>query len=380
LPCQTNIGRFNGLLSAACRPKLFGGRLSPPIDQFCGIIADAARLDCDTSNNPSPGAYCRGEDPIMTAQRNLILVHTPGHQDIQDFQEIARNVHEMAADIEVFIACNYIPCSVTRRRARHKPTLIFSPGILHRFRPFRGRLYTGSAVPKLQQIVRFKAAGVPVPASAEIVPDLVLPEATFGSHVVIKPGFELASHGSHMTLKRRTEVRFQPRQSYPVDHPGRYGPMLAQRFIDTGPFVKHYRVLTLFGTPLLAFKTTAQTRRPPLDSPDDVLGKISLKARRRDGPIARELTWETDILQLAQRTYFAIPESPLQGIDIIREHDSGRLFVLEANPGGNTWIFSKGEMTTRLKKSLSVERLADQFDAFRTAARVLIDRTRAEAE
>jgi hypothetical protein len=29
-----------------------------------------------------------------------------------------------------------------------------------------------------------------------------------------------------------------------------------------------------------------------------------------------------------------MPEIPLQGIDIIREAGSGRLFVLEANPGG----------------------------------------------
>jgi len=70
-------------------------------------------------------------------------------------------------------------------------------------------------------------------------------------------------------------------------------------------------------------------------------------------------------------------------VDIIREAESGRLFVLEANPGGNTWTFSKGAMRTRqaaLTKALGVERLTDQFDAFTAAAKVLIERTRAEAE
>ena len=70
----------------------------------------------------------------------------------------------------------------------------------------------------------------------------------------------------------------------------------------------------------------------------------------------------------------------MQGIDIIREAGSGKLYLLEANPGGNTWIFSKGDLTTRLKAALGVERLTDQFDAFRIAAKVLIERTRAEAE
>ena len=54
--------------------------------------------------------------------------------------------------------------------------------------------------------------------------------------------------------------------------------------------------------------------------------------------------------------------------------------MLEANPGGNTWIFSKGELSARLKNALKVERLSDPFDAFTTAARVLVERTRSEAQ
>jgi len=316
----------------------------------------------------------------MTAERHLILVHTPGYQDIADFHDIARKVQERAPDIEVFIASNAIASSVTRRQAGKRPTLIFSPGNLLEFRPLRGKVYAGSPISKLEQIARFKAAGLPVPASAEITPDAVLPQEMFGALVVVKPGFSEASHGHNITLMRREAVRFKPREAYPGDHPGRYGPMFAQRFVDTGPFVNHHRVLTLFGEPLLAFKTAATAARPSLDASDDVLATIAVKARRRDGPIAREPTGDADILALARRTYAALPEIALQGIDIIREAGSGKLFVLEANPGGNTWIFSKGAMTERLKKALGVERLTDQFDAFTTAAKVLIERTRREAE
>ena len=70
----------------------------------------------------------------------------------------------------------------------------------------------------------------------------------------------------------------------------------------------------------------------------------------------------------------------LQAVDMVKAADSGELFVLEANPGGNTWIFSKGEVTTSLKTALGVERLTDQFEAFTTAAKVLVDRTRREAQ
>jgi hypothetical protein len=280
----------------------------------------------------------------MTPDRNLVLVHTEGYQDVADFQEIARYVQELAPDIEVFVASNDIPSSTTRRRAARRPTLVFSPGNLLEFRPARGKVYAGRAIPKLEQLSRFQAAGLPVPAFAEITPDLVLPAEAFGPLVVIKPGFSVASHGHHMTLASREAVRFQSREAYPGDHPGRYGPMFAQRFIDTGPFINHHRVLTLFGTPLLAFKTISQAPRPSLDSADDVLAAIAVKARRRDGSIARELTWDTDVLQLARRTYAALPEIALQGVDIVREEKSGKLYVLEANPGGNTWIFSKGDI------------------------------------
>ena len=316
----------------------------------------------------------------MPVERHLILVHTPGYQDVADFDDIAQKVRAQAPDIEVFIASNTIPSSVTRRRASKLPTLIFSPGNLLEFRPVRGKIYAGSPIPKLEQIARFTAAGLPVPATMEITADVVLPEGAFGSHVVVKPGFSIASHGHHITLTRREAVRYLPREAYPDDHPGRYGPMFAQRFVDTGPFVNHHRVLTLFGEPLLAFKTASRAARPSLDASDDLLATIAVKARRRDGPIAREATGDADILALARRAYHALPEIPLQGIDIIREEGTGKLFVLEANPGGNTWIFSKGGMTERLKQALGVERLTDQFDAFSTAARALIERTRREAE
>jgi hypothetical protein len=316
----------------------------------------------------------------MTVERHLVLVHTPGFQDVRDFDDIARKVQEQAPDIEVFIASNDIPSSVTRRRAGRRPTLVFSPGELLSFRPTRGKIYAGKAIPKLEQLARFEAAGIPVPPSVEIVPGINLPEAVFGSHVVIKPGFSTASHGHDMTLMRREAVQFQPREAFPEDHPGRYGPMFAQRFIDTGEYVNHHRVLTLFGTPLLAFKTAATVARAPLAAPDDVLAAVMVKARRRDAPIARELTRDSDILEVARRTYLAIPEAPLQGVDIVREATTGRLFVLEANPGGNTWIFSKGDMSTRLQKALGVEHLSDPFDAFAAAAKVLIERTRSEAQ
>jgi hypothetical protein len=316
----------------------------------------------------------------MTAERNLILVHQPGRQDRADFEAIAKKVQELADDIEAFVASNEIPSSVTRKKAARRPTLVFSPGNLIAFRPLRGKIYAGAPIPKLEQMARFTAAGLAVPAFAELTPNLVLSEQVFGTHVVVKPGHSLASHGKDITLMRRAAVRYQPPESYPPDHPGRLGPMFVQQFVDTGVHVNHYRVLTLFGEPIYAHRNISTIARPPLDAPDDILAQVAVKARRHAGAARTELIRDPDILAFACRTYAAMPEIPLHGVDVIREEKTGKLFVLEVNPGGNTWIFSKGEVTTRLKAALGVDRLTDQFDALTTAAKVLIARTRAEAE
>jgi len=279
----------------------------------------------------------------------------------------------------VFIASNDIPSSVTRRRASHRPTLVFSPGNLIEFRPARGKIYAGAPIPKLEQMSRMKAAGIPVPAFVEITPDVVLPEEVFGSHVVVKPGFSQASRGLDMMLMRREAVRYQPLEAHPIGHAGRQGPMFAQRFIDTGPFTCHCRVLTLFGTPLFAYKNISTVARPSLDSDEETLARVPLKARRETGTASTELVRDPEILEFASHTYSALPEIPLHGVDVVREAATGKLFVLEVNPGGNTWLFSQGGTTTRLKEALGVDDLASLFDSFTTAAEVLIARTRAEA-
>jgi hypothetical protein len=328
---------------------------------------------------PAAGAVRSPQGISMTALRNLVLVHQPGRQDRADFETIASKVHDLTDDIEAFVASNEIRSSFTRKKAAERPTLVFSPGQLDAFQPLRGKIYAGQPIPKLEQMARMAAAGLPVPAFAEITPDLVLSERAFGSHVVVKPGYSLASRGQDITLMRREMVRYRSPDQFAADHPGRYGPMFVQRFIDTGPLVSHYRVLTLFGKPLFAYRNSSLVARAPLDASDDVLAKTAVKARRRANAKS-ELIEEADVLALAGRTYAALREIPLHGVDIVREHGSGTLFVLEVNPGGNTWVFSKGESTARLQRALGVDRLTDQFDALTTAAKVLIERTRAEAE
>jgi hypothetical protein len=84
------------------------------------------------------------------------------------------------------------------------------------------------------------------------------------------------------------------------------------------------------------------------------------------------------VLDLSRRTFGAISEVALHGCDIIRESGTGHLFVLEINPGGNTWSFSS-KWASLLRTELNMPDLSTQFDAWKTCARILVQRTRLEA-
>src|SRR5262245_20094371 len=70
-------------------------------------------------------------------EKNLVIVHTPGAQDIEDFIEVKKKIAERAPEIEVFLVTNDLPQSSTRKKAARRPSLIFSPHLLRDFQPSR---------------------------------------------------------------------------------------------------------------------------------------------------------------------------------------------------------------------------------------------------
>jgi len=78
---------------------------------------------------------------------------------------------------------------------------------------------------------------------------------------------------------------------------------------------------------------------------------------------------DPEVVALAERAHAAFPRVPLLGLDIVRDADTGALFVIEANSLGLTWHFStpKG---LGFQKQFGFD-LNAQFDGRRKAARVL---------
>jgi hypothetical protein len=278
----------------------------------------------------------------MAAKRNLIFFCARRFQ-LADFQKVAQLIQARAPDIAPF---------VFETRAGVKP-LLAAPWFMlrptvsielmdarRRPRIFRGvRLRHSAHYDKIQEYRKLDAHDLPVPKWTEIRPDTALDPAAWGPYVVVKPS--RGKRGAFVRIARAGRVRFRPMSEYPEDHPGRRAPMLAQRFIYTGQWPTSYRVCTYFGEPLCLLRYDGKRDQASLDRPDGFKasgGGLSIVASAMGSTIT--LPDDRDILDLARRVHAVFPRIPSLGLDIVREHGTGELYVLETNPEGLAWMFT----------------------------------------
>ena len=289
---------------------------------------------------------------------NLILVHQETKQDRADYEAIAGKV-----DVDVFIVDTKDTAIGDRRFDAGRPTLTVSPMPIKRFRPPRGPVCQGFEFPKSEQYARLARLGLPVPKWTAIHERTALDAADWGPYVVVKP--DLGRKGAEIFIKRTGRVRFRS--------PG----FLAQEFVYTGRWPVNYRVVTLFGRPLMSWRCEADHAYVPLESRWDfrARGGITVVSNKRDSRYY--LASEPDVLALAEKAHGAFPDQPLLGTDIARDADSGALYVLECNPRGDAWLMSS--VMGRLIEQANGLNFASQFGALDIAAQTLAREARSRA-
>ncbi len=102
-----------------------------------------------------------------------------------------------------------------------------------------------------------------------------------GPYVVVKP--ELGRKGAEIHIKRAGRVRYRPPESFPVGHPVRKAPLIAQRFIYTGKWPSNFRVVTaqmVIGAPI----AEPQFQHQPGHSGDPLRDAIQKVALGRQAP------------------------------------------------------------------------------------------------
>jgi hypothetical protein len=137
-------------------------------------------------------------------------------------------------------------------------------------------------------------------------------------------------------------------------------------------------VTTLFGKVLWATTMEASHSRNPLESADafDKTPGVNVVASSK-GCTGR-LLFDDEIIRFGEAAHVAFPNIPLCGWDIVRRHDDGKLFIVEANASGWVWHFTS-PMGMRLQREFGFN-LESQFDGLRKAARILAEVTRTRAD
>lgn len=305
---------------------------------------------------------------------NLILFHAPKHGDVSDLMTVRNMMVGRAPDIQVHIlsTAHAVPPDFWRLAAG-RPSLIFSASALRLNAPVRGTRLISHNLSKLEEMELMTAAGFAVPEARVITPEMRLDEAEWGPFTVVKPNGGIRGRG--IRLVRTRDVRWIDTAKLPKDDPRHNQQLLAQRFVDTGPFITCYRVMTLLGRPVYCAASTAVERRPELDTGGTDTLDVPVAVNGMARKIA--LSNESEIIEVAASLHDALPHLPVMGVDVIREHGTGRLFVLEFNSHGHIW-----HLSTKLGYSMQHDNGIDfygQFNALSTIADALIEATRERA-
>jgi hypothetical protein len=313
----------------------------------------------------------------MMPMHSLILIHR-GDVYKDDFLEIVSRIQRIAPDISTILR-SYQNADLLPDAVWSQPTLIVSFHTHYRLVPKRGRIYCAFGIEKQVQAELFEKTGVPTPKTALFSFGKRLDEASWGELIVLKP-VHVNSSGVGVHLVRTARLHKLERRDFPAVHPIHSDRYIVQSFIDTGECPYHYRALTMFGETLSLRKNIRVARRPPLTADDETLFKAVIASNAVAVPweTSRELISDPEIMAFAKRMHQALPGIPVLGCDILRDVHSGKLYALEANPGGNSWIFSSpaGQAARAI---FGKQGMIDQFGAWDIAARALVKKTREEA-
>lgn len=311
--------------------------------------------------------------PVARARRkkNLVLLARKPHQE-RDFLTIAAELRRFAPDIAVHVLRDRF-YNLLRPSLWFRPTLTFGTTRAKQMRPLRGALFAGTPLRKSEEYRLLEAAGIPIPRWAVVTrtdtPDL----SDFDKYVVCKPDFGV--RGQFVRIMRKTRVRWRPPQT---SRRRACDDLMIQQFIYTGPWPVCYRVSTLFGQVLYAWRAEASHVHRPLADVAAFSGGTAdgggYGITSSGAGCAITLCDDPEILDFARQAAAAIPHLALLGVDIVREVPSGKLYVLELNSCGTTWHFSS-------ETGLSIQRenqinLASQFGGLSLVAKILAEQTR----
>lgn len=303
---------------------------------------------------------------------NLVFYCYPKKGTVDDFREVSRRIAATTPEIATHVYttdANLRALLGTFGKAL-RPTLTIEMDRVRFAWPLRGRRFSHRhGLGKPDELRRLGEAGLPVPEWTELTPATRLDPAKWGRYVVVKPAF--SRRGAYVWIRKTGKVRYEAPSDFPKDHPGHRAGMYAQRFIYTGEWPIAYRVSVYFGKPIVAVRYEGRRDLPPLQDRDAFRGTGGRSIVANAMGCTISCIDDADILDLARRAHLSFPETPSLGVDIVREEGTGKLYILEVNPGGGSWMLSTGG-GRKMQEQFGLDFYA-QFGALDIIAKVSAD-------
>ena len=290
-------------------------------------------------------------------------------ENYNDFVAIGKRIIKKALEILVVIVpVNYHP-SKLNPTLRNFPLLniylVNPPNVL----PARGKTLYVEAIDKFEQYQHFTLANVSAPKTIEYELGQPINKNDWGEHVFIKPRKGSFSENSFL-IPTKYILDIKPY----FEEVAKKEKFILQQFINTGVYATSYRVLNFLGAPLSFVSLTCPKPVYLPNNLDEAFNNSTVQTNLGNANAIRKFENNDEILDFSKKIFNVFKEKPIQGIDIIIEEKTKKLFVLEANLGGNSWGFTKKDWGSY--KQLGRPALLQQFNAFDVAADVLIKKTK----
>ncbi len=252
-----------------------------------------------------------------------------------------------------------------------QPTAVVSVLPIRQFMPSWATIWQQAESNKVKEHDLLQAAGISVPKQIALYQGIEPDLSEFGEYVVVKPS--RGACGAAIRMMRRNKARWRPItiENFSINEINET--LIAQEYIHTGPWPISYRVATVFGEPIYALRITASKKRPPIhydfENPNVFAGKTIVASSKG---CTMDTNVDSEVLEFAKKVHSAFPDLPLLGTDVVRSHDTGKLFALEVNSGG--WTFHlANERYDQVKKEFGID-LRTQFGGAKAVARGIYNR------
>ena len=227
---------------------------------------------------------------------------------------------------------------------------------------------------KIEEFEHFKRHNLPCLPIDHFRWGMELDRETYGDWVVLKPEY-MTSTGRDINMIPTKELPNLKLSDFPEDHLIHKDSYLVQKLLKTGTHPKHCRAAVFLDEIIYSANGCLNFPYPSEDSSIQELLNTSV-ASNQHARRTSELVKDLEVNALALKVASTLSENPLMAVDILRDEDTGQLYVLEVNLGGNVWHFSS-EMARNLPgyDAAARKKMVLQYNAWDRAAEALVRKT-----